>query len=421
MTYQTARPVAFGRDFQTGQFDARDGAEFTLPAGTAVQLIREADGIKGDLFAVADASDVAEAAGGSGFALHDAQRHYLFLPADAVVRADGTPAADDLNRSPADIARRRPALTSGQVADVGATDDAMTLATAAAMVASATGDAESTVTALRDLFGGVAPYPQGWAAQLLADITEDLRDGYGDMMDENPNCIPCHVLSTARRLAIMAATVEPDAVVISGAHLARLVYAAESYVEDLADGLRDGTYEDEDGENSARLVAIRAAITTAPKTGPGSPITDSDLVGVTRADLRAAVDWATTALEQTAECIDDDDGFGADDVASTDALRASLKEGAEAVAQIEAAAALTPDFGFRKHVAETLAHPTVSRADVPKEPPTPRTHATVTLDDLRAVVAFADAMAPAEFEPGEFDGVADDVAEAIERLRTAAA
>lgn len=56
---------------------------FTLPAGTEVRLIRDADGIRGDLWAVTDISAVIRASGNR----HDAVHRYVFVEADEVVEA----------------------------------------------------------------------------------------------------------------------------------------------------------------------------------------------------------------------------------------------------------------------------------------------------------------------------------------------
>lgn len=86
MDYRTARDLNFAA--------TRIYPAFTLPAGSAVKLIMNADGIKGDLFALESARQLADLTGNS----HDPKYRYLWLEAADVVRADGTPAAADLNK-----------------------------------------------------------------------------------------------------------------------------------------------------------------------------------------------------------------------------------------------------------------------------------------------------------------------------------
>lgn len=56
------------------------GSRFTLPAGTMCHLVRGADGISGDLFAVSQAKVVVDLSGNK----HDATYRYCWVPADAV-------------------------------------------------------------------------------------------------------------------------------------------------------------------------------------------------------------------------------------------------------------------------------------------------------------------------------------------------
>lgn len=326
MTYRTNADIRF-RETSTGGL-AHEGEysltpnpanPYTLPAGSRVEIVRDFSPTTGTAFVALSAHEVAQAMGGGSMNAHVASHHHLVIPAALVVRADGTPAADDLSPGAADLARRQPVrwregfeggkstgaelVTPSTLAQV----EGMARAILAG-VGPVTGEwladpanMQAGIMALRNLFDGVAPYTPGTAAELLGAITDDLRDGYGDMMDENPDCIPCHVLASARRLAIMAATVEPGAVVIDRHHLARLEYGAESYLEDLESGLADGTYEDEDGENTARVVAINAALQHAKARNPDVPGSPAPYSLADRCIVRGGVKLARLTIVADAD------------------------------------------------------------------------------------------------------------------------
>lgn len=90
--YKTARELTFASAWPGASL----AYPLTLPAGSAVALIRNADGIRGDLFAAADVGQIARLTGNP----HDAALRYVWIEAADVVRADGTPAASDLNARP---------------------------------------------------------------------------------------------------------------------------------------------------------------------------------------------------------------------------------------------------------------------------------------------------------------------------------
>ena len=75
-SYRTSRDIEFA---QTRQYPA-----FTLPKGTAVVLVKGADGLKGDLWAVRDHTLIVKLTGNS----HDPKYRWTWVPEDAVEPAD---------------------------------------------------------------------------------------------------------------------------------------------------------------------------------------------------------------------------------------------------------------------------------------------------------------------------------------------
>lgn len=57
------------------------GSKFTLPAGTLCHLVKGADGLKGDLYAVSQAKVIMDLTGNK----HDPIYRYCWVPADAVI------------------------------------------------------------------------------------------------------------------------------------------------------------------------------------------------------------------------------------------------------------------------------------------------------------------------------------------------
>jgi len=60
---------------------------FVLPRGTPVTLVRGADGVKGDLWAVRDAKVVMDLTGNT----HDPEHRHTWVPADAVEAVEDAP------------------------------------------------------------------------------------------------------------------------------------------------------------------------------------------------------------------------------------------------------------------------------------------------------------------------------------------